>query len=264
MKLKSFILLFFLAKFCFAQKVEIVKRSDYRHNYAVGRFVYIESAADTSRLKFIATLKIHADNYPYIVSNFIERFKMEGKELGANAFRLQSFYEKDSSITLCINTYFAPEKFFDENDAKKQKNKIFLFSVERRQGFNQYFYLNDSLTKFSSFTYFELNPVENEKVQVSSIKHPLPGFKTASGYKFKTGKDAEFRVIGFHTPNSNGIITTLAVVAVVAVVAGGGVGGVRTGGTPIPTKALTSKKDIATLPYTYGRILIDIYEKYKP
>jgi len=245
----------------FAQKVELVHRSSFRHNYAVGRFVYIEEAADTSRLKYIATLRIHQDNYPYIVSNFVERFKTEAKDMGGNCFRLAAYEEKDSSVTLTIRTYFAPEKFFGENEKKQNKDKIYIFSSERRAGFEQYFYLNDSLRTFSSLHYFMLNPADKDLVKIAAYKAKTPFGKNPRGYNFKAGKESRFLVVGSHLPEANGFIKALAVVATVGLVSAVA----STGGTGapvyVPLTRSNESKGIASLPYTSGRILVDMYKE---
>lgn len=262
MKNKSLVILFLFATcFCFAQKVEIVHRSDYRHDYVVGQFIYIEEAADTSRLKYIATLRIHQDNYPYIISNFIERFKMEAKDLGANSFRLDSYEEKDSSVTLSVRIYFAFVKFFDMNEKKRDKNHIFIFSTERRASLEQYFYHNDSLRKFSSLQYYRLKPADKELVKLEVVKSKSPLARKILGYKFKPGKDSEFLVVGSHLPEANGFIKALVLVAAIGI-AGANTSSVGPSGTPVILPGpKNNAKGIASLPYTYGRILIDMYKE---
>ena len=235
-----------------AQKVELLHRSAFRHNYAIGRFHYIEKAADTSRLKYVAKLRIHQENYPYIMSNFVERFKTEGKDLGANMFILDSFEARDSAITVTVRCYFAPEKFFDVNKANMDKSKIYVFSSERRAAYEQTVFINDSAQKFLSTCFLQFAPAEGDYLKVGSTKSgALPGFQPSKGKKFKAGKESLFYVIGENTPNESGIIPTLAIAGATALMTGG-------------TTVLIVKRTptCGTLPYQYARILLDIYKPY--
>jgi len=248
--MRNFILLHFVlfTVSCFSQKVEIVHRSAFRHNYATGRFVYIEEAADTSKLKYIATLRIHEDNYPYIACNFIERFKVEGKELGANSYRLDSFEEKDSSITFTIKAYFAPEKFFTENKKKMSKDIIYVFSSLRRSWQTQSFFYNETPIIFPSLSYVRLTPKEGDYVRITAeLPKALPGFSPSKGKKFKPGKDSRFWIVGHQENSANtGWISSVG----------------TTPHQPMAVPIYTYKKRMAfPLSYEYGRILIDIYKE---
>ncbi len=244
-----FILLIF-PSLAFSQKVEVVHRSDFGHNYALGRFVYIEEATDTSKLKYIATLKIHEDNFPFIACNFIERFKVVGKELGANSYRLDSFEEKDSSITFTIKAYFAPEKFFAENKKKMSKDIIYVFSSLRRSWQTQSFFYNETPIIFPSLSYVRLTPKEGDYARIAAeLPKALPGFSPSKGKKFKPGKDSQFWIVGHQENNANtGWFPSV-------------------GSTPYQPMAVTiytNKKRMAfPLSYEYGRILIDIYQEAK-
>lgn len=235
-----------------AQKVDVIHRSDFRHDYVVGQFVYVEDAADTSSLKYIATLRIHQENYPYIISNFVERFKTEAKDLGANCFRVSSYEEKDSSVTLTVKTYFAYEKFFDLNEGKRNKDKIYILSSERNAKVEQYFYLDDSLRTFPSMQYVALQPADQELVKIMAFKSKSLLAKNSKPIKFKAGKESSFMVVGSHLPEANGFIKALVIVATA------GTAGVA-GAAIIPSSVRS--QGIAKLPYSYGRMLLDIYKE---
>ena len=93
----------------FGQKIEIINKSNYTHNYALGRFQYLENIKDTGRLKYIATLRVNVINHPGNIVGVINLIHIKSKDLGANGFFLDSFSEVDSSISMTIKTYFIYE-----------------------------------------------------------------------------------------------------------------------------------------------------------
>lgn len=244
-----FALITILCLTCYAQKVEILHRSDYRHNYAVGWFQYVEEAADTARLKYIATLRIRHDGFPYISALFAELFKTQGKDLGANMYRLASYEEIDSSIAITVRVYFAPEKFFAVNESKRKKGHIYIFSGERRPALEQYFSYNDSIIKFPSLKYYDLEPPDKSRVGVHPDGPRLPGLHRIRT-TFKAGKEARFMVVGNKMPNT--VNYTLAMAAMFAL----------TAQSPVIVIPLGKQngRGMESLPYHQGRMLLDIYK----
>lgn len=234
---------------CHAQKVEVLHRSDYRHNYAVGWFHYVEEAADTARLKYVATLRIRHDGFPYVSALFAELFKTQGKELGANMYRLASYVEIDSSIAITVRVYFAPEKFFVENESKRKKGHIYIFSGERRPALEQHFSYNDSIIKFPSLMYYDLEPPDKSRVGVHSDGPRLPGLHRMRT-TFKAAKEASFMVVGNKMPNvTNSALTMAAIFALTA----------QSPVIVIPLGKQNSR-GMESLPYHQGRLLLDIYK----
>ena len=67
---RSFVLclLIFMTISLFSQRSEVVFKSKASHNYAIGKQYYIEDAIDTSRLMFLATVKITSSNQDVFIS----------------------------------------------------------------------------------------------------------------------------------------------------------------------------------------------------
>lgn len=189
----------------FGQKIEVINKSNYTHDYVIGRFQYLENIKDTVRLKYIATLKVNVLNHPGNIISIINLIQIKSKRLGANGFYLDSFSEVDSLISLTIKTYFIYDKYFDINEKNRIKNKAFLFSHIKKENFLQSFYLNDSLVYFNTVKYYCVTPTVGKEYVlkscnssgITSSSRQLSGglsfsFKGAITIKAKADKDANF------------------------------------------------------------------------
>lgn len=241
-------LLFLISSFVMAQKVEVLHRSDFRHNYVVGQFVYIENPADTNRLKYIATLQIQQNSYAGAIGTLIERFITEGKNLGANSFILQSYKEVDATITLTIRSFFGSEKFLEENEQRRDKGKIYVFSAEKKLKTKQFFYVNDSLIEFPSDSCYVLTPPDKQFMRITAYKTKL--FKPF-GYTFKKEKKSSFLIIDNHLNIYQNTLPALAISIFSLALSGG---------TYIIVPVYSSQKKDMEESYNHGRILLDMYK----
>jgi len=151
MKNRILLLCLFSCKVVFGQKVDILKQSGFQHEYLVKTMDYIEDTRDTSKLKYIATLRIKGNtyHYPANVIRWLIPLQTSAKKMGADAFCLNEYSEKDSIATLTINVYFAGVNALKANKQKAIKNTICLFSEMDIPKDSAYFFLNKSKVFFN-------------------------------------------------------------------------------------------------------------------
>jgi hypothetical protein len=158
----------------FSQKTEIFDQSDFKHDYVMQDAEYLENIGDTVACKYVAVLRITTRNQPMNIVGATGRIAQTSKKLGANVFYLTSYTEKDSMITLTVRSFYAFKKAFDLNLTKKKKNKVIVFSTEKRSGFYQGFYLNDSLIKLNTLSYYQFIPTPGVKYTVRTFFNSGP------------------------------------------------------------------------------------------
>ena len=154
-KNKIFLYLFILCvNLVYSQQVEIIRKSDFKHDYIIGPIEYLEDLKDTARVNYIATLKVESKTfYTGAVIYWLDALQSTSKKLGANAFCLEKFSQKDSIATLVVKVYFAGIKFLKENKLKRNKNNIFLFSTNTNMKADS-FYLNKVKNNIDPKKYF--------------------------------------------------------------------------------------------------------------
>ena len=97
MKLFYIIIFHFAFIFSFAQSVEVVKTSAFKHNYLVAEAVCLEDLNDTSKINFIAQIKISGSENYSIHSNWHTLLKAKAKILGANLYYVENYSESETS-----------------------------------------------------------------------------------------------------------------------------------------------------------------------
>jgi hypothetical protein len=179
------------APFYFSQKVEVLQKSSYTHNYALGRFDFIEDDADTVGMKFIASIRVKYDAKLPPLHEF-ELCKIKGKDLGGNCFRLKNYKELDSVASLTLDVWFAPDKKMETNEKKRMKGCALLFPSLRITGHSATFYLNDQALSFPSTNYYVADTSKSKEFVVSVCKMNLFSKKI----KVKAAKTAQFYFLG--------------------------------------------------------------------
>jgi hypothetical protein len=181
-------------------QAEILNQSGYQHDYVIGTFEYIEDRNDTSKLKYIATLKITDKTYNYkgVIGRWLyERFYSTAHKLGADAFCLKKYSCSDSNATIIIDVYFAGNNFLKINQSKRIKNKIYLFGEKgKAKKDTAKFYLNDTLTKFNTAEYFIINASLDKKYNLALGKDST----TNRPVMYTTEGQARFFMIPNYTP----------------------------------------------------------------
>jgi hypothetical protein len=256
--MKKSIWLFCLLSFklFYGQKVDILNKSGFEHNYAIKKMEYIEDVNDTSRLKYIATLRIIGKTYYYVGTyvKWVMDFQTESKKLGANAFCLQEYTEKDSVGTLIVNVYFAGENFLKTNKLKCNTKNVYLFGERCNIKDSAFFYLNDSKQVFNSTKNYLINTSLNTDYNITVTKNKL----TNTLVRYKSEKKSRYFIIPqkktdmvsfkpMRNPvnkGSAGFATALAF------------GGIIGGGVYLIVS--TGPNKVIEIPYIYGRLMSDI------
>jgi hypothetical protein len=154
-------------------KAEIINQSGFQHDYLIGTFNYLEDKNDTSKLKYIATLKITDKTFHYtgILARWVYNgFYQTARKLGGNTFYLKGYEEKDSLSTVIINIYFAGNDFLKINKLKADKNNIYLYGAKDDMKDSVTFYLNDSIIKFNSNKHLLIKGTQNINYNLSLTK----------------------------------------------------------------------------------------------
>jgi len=177
----------------YSQKVEILKQSGFQHEYLVKKMDYIEDINDTAKLKYIATVRImgYTYNYPAIVIRWLTVLQSNAKKLGADAFCLKEYSEKDSVGTLIVNLYFSGEKFLKANKLKAIKNTICLFSEMDAAKDSAYFFLNKSKMFFNRRRNYLINASLNTDYNIAISDN----LNTNLPVKFKKESEAKYFIV---------------------------------------------------------------------
>ncbi|HKC67142.1 MAG TPA: hypothetical protein VKG26_02850, partial [Bacteroidia bacterium] len=178
--------------FFYGQKVEILNKSGFEHNYVVKSMEYIENVNDTSKLKYIATLRINGklNHYTGNVVRWAVKFEEVAKKMGANSFCLQDYFEKDSMGTLTINVYFAGTNFLKANKQQANKNNVYLFSPSTYPNDSAYFYLNSTKKILLTKSYI-INTVLNTDYNIAVTENKLTNLLV----KYKSEKKSRYFII---------------------------------------------------------------------
>ncbi|MEO6305120.1 MAG: hypothetical protein ABIP51_18320 [Bacteroidia bacterium] len=233
-----FIILLFNCFFAKAQKTEIVDPSGYRHNYVVSSLNYIEDLKDTTRLKYIAVLRLYGvyDN-DLSIMQWLDLVKIKAKELGANSYYVVKYFETEKNANLIVKLFFAGESFLKTNKKKHIMNGAFVFNQTKFARDSAYFYLNKKKIYFSPAKYFSVPVVMKEKSIISLREEGL----TPKKIFFKKDGHSRFFIIP-KGPNFVYIYTPLVVSVGVAIA--------------LKIKSNTFNE----LKYETGRFLLEIYK----
>ncbi len=249
-------------------KVEILNQSGFQHEYIIRSFDYLEDIHDTARLKYIATLKITDKTFHYsgIVIRWLAVFQSTAKKLGADAFCLKEYFEKDSIGTLIINVYFAGENYLKVNKQKPVKNTICLFGELSEAKDSSYFYLNGSKTVFDRKKNYLINASINKEYTMAVSEDK----KTITPVKFKKDENAKYFIVpeskkanttakgkrnpSNYTPSNKGVLLVpVPFGAAGAIIASIALIGYKT------TKNV-GNNTLIELKYMHGRFMSDVYK----
>lgn len=179
-----------------SQKIEVLNKSAFVHDYVLGSFEYIEDIRDTARLKYIATLRVNIIKNSISIISTLDRLKTKSKDLGANCYYLFSQEIKDSTITLVIKSYFAYDNFFELNKSKRKKDTIYIFGSVEIPNAYQYFYINDSSKMFLSTCFYQFVPENDKNYNIKACrKSPIHTTYNYVKIKKKKNKDSSFIVL---------------------------------------------------------------------
>lgn len=256
--IRSFILFLFLVSnsILFSQQSEVVFISKATHNYAIGKLYYIEDAIDTSRLIFMATIKITSSNQDVFVLDGHNLLEFKAKELNANSYKLKSFSSIDTTLIMFFDVYFAPDKQIELIEKNRIYRKIVLFNNIKDTIFRTVF-VNDSSISFIRNKHLA---IETSKFQ-KEFSVRLVKSKEGNGILTKTitkVKTAMFFTIKLKDNSPT-----------VPIIVGGAVGGILGSLVVAGTMQLLNKKTdpvydrFSRLSYNLGRLLLEIYPQDK-
>jgi len=256
--MKESILLFFLfsVNLLFAQKIEILNKSGFQHDYVVKEFDYIEDMNDTARLKYIATLRFTGkmEHYTGNVIRLVVKFQTAARKLGADAFCLQSFTEKDSITTFIVKVYFAGSSFLKENAVKASKNNINLLGTWYAPKDSADFYLEGTKTIFNSNKPFVIQAALKTDYNIAVNKDKI----TNTTIRFKSQEKSRYFII----PASKESVATAKAMKNPANKGGAGLAEAAIFGGPIAVGvyflASSGPNKVMEIPYRCGRIMSDI------
>src|SRR6185312_14198575 len=193
MKKSIWLLCLLSFNFFYGQNVEILNKSGFEHNYAIKNMEYIEDVNDTTKLNYIATLRIigKANYYTGTVVRWAVKFQETAKKLNANAFCLQNYIEKDSIGTLIVKVYFAGNYYLKANKLKANKNNIYLFATSSHPQDSAYFYLNGTKKTFNSTENFIVSASLNTDYNIAVTENKLTNMLV----KYKPEKKSRYFII---------------------------------------------------------------------
>ncbi|MGE7775666.1 hypothetical protein ACQKLP_13135 [Chitinophaga sp. NPDC101104] len=123
--------MFLLCAQSYAQKMEFLRKSEtFRKNGKSNAFHYWSVADDTLGLTYVATLQARgtAMNGGKNLYELWLGCLVKSRKTGANAFIFRSFQDSDSTQpVLVLDLYFADEAAIARNDARMEKNVVYLF-----------------------------------------------------------------------------------------------------------------------------------------
>jgi hypothetical protein len=177
-----------------SQNVEIIYRSSDNLNKIKNKtaFHFIEKGLDSTRLTYVARMKVKASGNPSLASLY-SKMKSEGKKLGANAFRLLQFDPADQSLT--VDLCLAKEDVINVNNLLKPLNTVTIFAgdiYEKTAYFS--FEFNGGVRTLKNGTYFKYKLREGEQAKLKKgtvtgttmwIKwkpNQLPNYYTIHGF----------------------------------------------------------------------------------
>jgi|GEM_PF-1508344 len=258
MKKSIWLLCLLSFKFFYGQKVEILNKSGFEHNYAIKHFNYIEEINDTSNLKYIATLQIKGKAYCYTGTVVRWAVKMQeiAQKLNADAFCLKEYTEKDSIATLTINIYFAGDYYLKMNSRKINKNGIYVFGTSTKYTDTADFYLNGIKQIFNSPKTFNISAVLNTDYNLGVNKDKITNLLV----KYKSEKKSRYFIL----PKSKANTANLKAMKNPANKGSAGLAAAAAVGGPIGVGVYlmmsSGPNRVIELPYRYGRFLYDIFK----
>jgi hypothetical protein len=258
MKKSIWLLCLLSFKLFYSQEVEILNKSGFEHNYAIKNIEYIEDIKDTSKLKYIATLRIigKARHYTGTVVRWAVKFQETAKKMGADAFCLQEYIEKDSIGTLIVNVYFAGDYYLKANKLKADKNNIYLFGTSTHPKDSADFYLNGSKRVFNSTKNFLINASLNADYNIAVTENKLTNLLV----KYTSEKKSRYFII----PKSKAPTTSFKPMRNPANKGSAGLAEAAIFGGPIGMGvyliASSGSNKVIEIPYRYGRLMSEIFK----
>lgn len=119
--------LFSVGIFCQIQ-TDTIDRSTFRNNHIAANAAYLENINDTSKLIYVATLKIKAsEKQKLYIEKIYNAVEGSAKDLGADLYTASFSLTNEVNIKL----YYGGNEISDTNKKRKMKGMIYLFNREK-------------------------------------------------------------------------------------------------------------------------------------
>jgi hypothetical protein len=160
-----------------AQRVEVLRKSDMiykKYNTSRG-FYFLDSSIDNKDIKYVASIRaklkknILNNNTIGCFESVYYFIKNKAGDLGANSFKLDSFYESDTSkyMTLTIDAFFSPDSIIKFNKQLKEKNTLYAFPRVNIRNDSTTFNFDKQQIKLYYKQYFKYNLKVGEIARVN-------------------------------------------------------------------------------------------------
>jgi hypothetical protein len=176
----------------FAQKTEIITKTEKKYSKTGNDFAYIVASTDTNKIEFVAKIRATGVKKQQSIQSLYFSILDQAKTLGANSFKLVSFTRSDENskdAELILDTYFADDSTLNLNFVNHEKNVVYIFGGENPNGTETYsFKVNDEKKTIKSGTYFKEFIKEGQELKVN--KGGFTGM--TAWFKWKPDKQATF------------------------------------------------------------------------
>lgn len=163
------IALLIVSNLAIAQTVEVISKSDYQPEKQSDDFNFIEPTTDTTEIKFVATIKASAKDKKTDISELYHKIEAQANKLGANAFKLLSYTETDSSnnSVLILNTYYGTDTALSSNFRNHEKNVIYIFGAGEKTERIYSFKIDNTKAQIKGGTFYKQAIKEGQIIKVS-------------------------------------------------------------------------------------------------
>lgn len=157
----------------YSQSVDILKKSEIKNLPKADVFTILEPLTDTSKIKFVATIRAKDKNKKSNIEFLYFEIRREATKIGANCFKIKSFErggERNEAI-LILDCYVTDESTVKQNIENREKNVVYIFGGEREGDNSTSFKINGEEKDVKSGTYYKLilNPSETIKISKGGI-----------------------------------------------------------------------------------------------
>jgi hypothetical protein len=173
-----------------AQNIEVINKSGFQTVEKVNQFSFIEPLTDTTNIKFIATIKVTGETKKEEVVVLFNKLKTKAQQLGANAFKLNSFKIIDSSNIkiLILDTYYGADSAMNLNFKNHVKNIVYIFGDAEKSDKTYSFKIDNVKKEIKGGTFYKYQNKEGQKVKINK-----GGFSGATLWiNWKENKPATF------------------------------------------------------------------------
>jgi hypothetical protein len=164
-----FICLLMISGTAAAQTVDVIQRSAFATPGPQKDFHYLEPNFDSVGIRFVATLKVTGTGKQSDIDVLYAKVKEKANELGANAFRLNSYDKSDITKTsvLQLDTYYGPDSALGINFEQHEKNVVFIFGDADKSNKSYTFKVDNEKKEIKGGTYYKQVIKEGQELKIN-------------------------------------------------------------------------------------------------